>query len=89
MESTNYLLADNIALMSQLSSLQGTLPLPSMTIQRTRVREVPSLVSWMYCFTAYVAIRTQDPLTRQMLAYARLIIHEALRHGGGGWAEYD
>ena len=60
-----------------------------MTIQRTRLREVPSLVSWMYCFTAYVAIRTQDPLTRQMLAYACLIIREALRHGGGGWAEYD
>ena len=33
--------------------------------------------------------RTQDPLTRQMLAYARLIIQEALRHSGGGWAEYD
>ena len=60
-----------------------------MTIQRTRLREVPSLVSWMYCFTAYIAIQTQDPLTRQMLAYARLIIREALRHGGGGWAEYD
>ena len=43
----------------------------------------------MYCFAAYVAIRTPDELTRQMLAYARLIIREALRHGGSGWAEYD
>ena len=83
------LLADNIALMSQLSSLHGTVPIPLSTVQRTRLREVPSLVSWMYCFCAYVAIRTPDALTRQMLAYARLIIREALRHGGGGWAEYD
>lgn len=83
------LLADNIALVSQLSSLHGTVPLPLTTVQRTRLREVPSLVSWMYCFAAYVAIRTPDTLTRQMLAYARLIIREALRHGGGGWAEYD
>ena len=65
------LLADNIALMGQLSSLHGTLPLPPTTIQRTWLREVPSLASWMYCFAAYIAI------------------HEALRHGGTGWAEYD
>ena len=83
------LLADNIALVSQLSSLHGTVPLPLTTMQRTRLREVPSLVSWMYCFATYVAIRTPDELTRQMLAYARLIIREALRHGGSGWAEYD
>lgn len=30
-----------------------------------------------------------DILTRHMLAYARLIIREALRHGGLGWMEYD
>ena len=83
------LLADNIALMGQLSSLHGTLPLPPTTIQRTRLREVLSLASWMYCFAAYIAIRTPDDLTHRMLAYARLIIHEALRHGGTGWAEYD
>ena len=83
------LLADNIALLSELSSLHGTVPLPLTTMQRTRLREVPSLVSWMYCFAAYVAIRTPDDFTCQMLAYARLIIHEALRHGGSGWSEYD
>ena len=83
------LLADNIALLSQLSSLHGAGTVPITTVQRTSLREVPSLISWIYCFTAYVAIRTPDQLTRQMLAYARLIIREALRHGGAGWAEYD
>ena len=83
------ILADIIALLSQLSSLQGVGTLPLPTVHRTRLREVPSLVSWMYCFAAYVAIRTPDQLTREMLAYARLIIREALKHGGPGWAEYD
>ena len=75
--------------MSQLSSLQGVGTLPLLTVNRTRLCEVPSLVSWMYCFAAYVAIRTPNQLTRKMLAYAQLIIREALKHGGPGWAEYD
>ena len=81
------LLADNIALHNQLASLQGTVSLPLITANQTRLREVPSLVSWLYCFAAYVAVRTSDPLTRNMLAYSRLIIREALRHGGlAGWS---
>ena len=83
------LLADNIALLNQLSSLHGTAALPVSTVSRTRLREVPSLVSWLYCFNTYMAVRTSDSLTRNMLAYSRLIIREALRHGGTGWLDYD
>lgn len=83
------LLADNIALINQLSSLSGLVSLPLTTVHQTRMREIPSLASWLYCFNAYIAVRTTDPLTRQMLAYSRLIIREALRHGGSGWMEYD
>ena len=83
------LLADNIALLNQLSSLNGLINLPANTLNRTRLREVPSLVSWLYCFNSFVAVRTSDPLTRNMLAFSRLLIREALRHGGGGWMEYD
>ena len=54
-----------------------------------RLREVPSLASWLYCFNAYMAVRTTDSLTRQTLAYSKLIIREALRHGGSGWLEYN
>ena len=39
--------------------------------------------------TLYVAVRTPDPATWDMLAYSRLLIREALRHGGSGWMEYD
>ena len=64
------LLADNISLLSQLSSLQGVGTLPVPTVHHTRLHEVPSLVSWMYCFAAYVAIRTPDQLTREILVHA-------------------
>ncbi len=43
----------------------------------------------MYCFAAYVAVQSRDPVTRDLLAYSRLIIREALRRGGNGWQEYD
>ena len=58
------LLGDNIALLNQLSSLHGTMTLPLGTVNRTRLREVPSLVSWLYCFIAYVAVRTGDQIIR-------------------------
>lgn len=44
--------------------------------------EVPSLTSWVYCFLAHIVVQTSEAATRNMLAYCRLIIHEALHHGG-------
>ena len=84
------LLNDNIALHDQLEAVQGQttfIALPASL--RTRQREVSSLESWMYCFTAYMAVRTTDTFTRDMLAYCRLLIYQAMRHGGRGWIEYD
>ena len=81
------LLSDNIALHDQLEAVQGMHYAPNSV--RPRLREVPSLTSWVFCCTVYIATRTTDPLTRDMLAYCRLIIREALRHGGTGWQEYD
>ena len=84
------LLADNIALHNQTLELHGQSALAVTPASlRPTIREVPSLTSWMYCFAAYMAVRSQDPLTRDMLAYARLVIREALRHGGEGWREYE
>lgn len=84
------LLADNIALHNQTMEFHGNASLAATPVSlRPRIREVPSLTSWMYCFLAYMAVRTRDPLTWDMLAYTRLVIREALRHGGDGWREYD
>lgn len=84
------LLTDNIALLQQLEVFGGQCPLQTLPgALKPRLRDVVSLPSWMYCFLAYVAIRSRDPATRDMLAYARLLIREAQRHGGSGWLDYD
>lgn len=83
------LLVDNISLVQQLEAVQSYAPLPTVGPSRPRLHEVTSLSSWCYCFLGYMAIVTSDPNTRDQLAYARLVIREALRHGGTGWMEYN
>lgn len=82
------LLPDNIALLNQLETVQGSPP-AMFGAARPRLREVQSLPTWCYCFLGYMAICTTDPATRDQLAYARLLIKEAQRHGGQGWLDYD
>lgn len=85
------LLTDNIALLQQMDSLKMPgIPFPILPgALKPHWREVSTLPSWLYCFLAYVAILAPDRGKRDMLAYARLIIREAQRHGGMGWLDYD
>ena len=83
------LLADNISLLNQLSSLHGMVALPASSANHKQLREIPCLVSLLYCFNTYVVVRTSDPVARDMLAYSRLLIMEVFRHGGNGWTKYD
>ena len=84
------LLGDNMALTQHLESIHGYFPLHILPgASRPRLREVTTLPQWIYCFLAYLAVKTTDPLTRDQLAYARLIVSQAQRHGGQGWLEYD
>ena len=84
------LLSNNIALHYQLEAIQGLIHFSATPGSlRPRIREVPSLISWVFCFLAYVAVCTPDQTTRNMLSYCRQLIWEALRHGGSGWQEYD
>ena len=78
------LLADNIPLHDQLEDLHS-----HTTSLNPRLREMPFLASWVYCFAAYMAVCMEDVMTRDMLEYCRLIICEALQHGGSGWQKYD
>ena len=70
------LLADNIALLQQLEAMNS--PAPVQTVGPNRAR-----------LLVYMAILTSDQQTRDQLAYARLIIREAQRHGGNGWLDFD
>ena len=83
------LLTDNLSLLQQLEAFGGQ-PFPTLPgMLKPRLREVSTIPSWIYCFLAYIAIRSPDPYTRDMLAYARLVIREAQRHGGNAWLTYD
>lgn len=80
------LLTDKVSLINQLEAVH---PIHMLGAARPRLREVSTLPTWCYCFIGYMAMCTSDPVTRDQLAYARLIIREAQRHGGPGWLDYD
>ncbi len=56
-----------------------------------RRREIPDILSWVQCFSAYAAIvGTQYPgKWKELLAYQALIVSEYRRCGGKGWLLYD
>ncbi len=78
------LLPDNLVLQKQLESLQ-----PSKQASKAKLREVRSVSTCLYCFSAYMETATSDTRTREQLTYTRLILRETLRTGGDGWAAYD
>ena len=84
------LLSDNISLLQQLEMVNSQCTLPALPgLMRPRLCEVSSLATWTYCFLTYLAIRSTDHATRDMLAYGRLLVREAQRHGGRVWLDYD
>ena len=54
-------------------------------------REIPDMMSWLQCFTSYVAvvISRHPEKARELLAYQAMMIGEARRCGGRGWLLYD
>ena len=79
------LLDDNMAVRRHFEVLHGAMGVQLLLIMsKPKVREVTTLPVWMSCFLTYLAIGTSDPITQERLAYAVLIIREAMRHGGQG-----
>ena len=83
------LLQDNMTLSTQLEEIQGTSTMQVVGISRPRLREISSLASWCHCYLAYTATLTADPITRDQLAYGRLIIQQAQSQGGLAFLDYD
>ena len=79
------LLSDNTTV---LQSMEAVHPMLRGT-NKPNLREVKSLLTWVYCFLAHVAISTPDAHTWDMLVHARLIIREARKLDGEGWRGYD
>ena len=75
-------LADNISLYNQLEAIHGQASPASPASLHPRLKEVPSLSSWLYCFVTYMVVLTTDPQTRDMLAYCHLTIKNTLTAQG-------
>ena len=58
---------------------------------RASRREVPDILSWLLCFNIYAAVvcSKHPEKIQQLLAYQVMMISEARRCGGRGWALYD
>ncbi len=46
-------------------------------------------LTWVSCFLAFMASRTSHEETRDMAAYAMIIIRLSRKHSGSGWLLYD
>ena len=65
---------DNMALFRQLDNFSA-----DKSTSKAKLGEIKTLTTWLYCFTAYMAVQTSDHHTRELLTYTHLIIREALR----------
>ena len=87
------LLADNIALhqrMEEVHKRPGSSSTQWVTTAPTpKLREITSPLSWIASFVSYVAVKSTDDHTRDLLTYARLLLDLARKHGGRGWLDYD
>ena len=54
-----------------------------------QMRSITSPLQWAYCMFSYIAVACPDGKTKDMLAYAHIVLHLAQKHGGMGWLEYD
>ena len=86
------LLQDNLGLLKNLEDLDTKLVSASLpSAARPKLREVKDILTWVLCFTTYIAVVSQahPHLVQQRLAYMALIVREARRNGGDGWRSYD
>ena len=80
-------LTDNIALIQRLDEVHQ--PNQGSSRSTARMREISSPIQWAVCLLTYAAVRCTDPDIRNILAYGRIVLNLAQRHGGQGWLEYD
>ena len=52
----------------------------------SHLRDIRDPLSWATCFMAFVVDSKE---TRELMAYGKIIISLAQKHGGLGWATYD
>ena len=81
------LLADNIALSERYQELGH--PLLPNAQAAPKLRSITDPLTWVFCFLSYMAAATECDATRDMAAYAQIVIQQARKHPGPGWLAYD
>ena len=78
-------LPDNLVLTEKLNAL----PSHATHHKSPEHCEITNIVTWVSCFSTYVAIvaHTHPQRVRDMMAYMRLMVREAHKHGGSGWLQ--
>ena len=81
------LLPDNVALVQRLqeTNLPGHLP----PANPSHLKDIRDPLSWASCFMTFVAAKVNCSETRELMAYEKIIVFLAQRHGGVVWATYD
>ena len=69
------MLPDNMALLRQLDNFSA-----DKSTSKAKLREIKTFTTWLYCFTAYMAVQTSDPHTRELLTYTP--VSSYVRHSG-------
>lgn len=82
------LLVDNDSLVQRIHEL-GHPSVHAVASSATRMRDIPDPLTWVFCFLSFLAVKSDHELTKQLAAYAQLVIQMSWKHGGMGWRSYD
>lgn len=82
------MLVDNDSLVQRLHEL-GHSSAQVVASSTTKMREITDPLSWVFCFLSLLAVKSDHELTKQLAAYAQIVIQLAWKHGGMGWKSYD
>ena len=84
------LLPDNVALRKKLDEVNiGGNPQVCALPSSSRLRDISDPLSWVFCYLSFMAVKTPNQETRDLIAYAQIIIELARKHPGLGWYTYD
>ena len=76
------LLPDNMALIQCLQEI--SLPGHPPPANLSHLRDISDPLSWAACFMVFVTAKFDSPETRELMAYGKIIIALAQRHGSLG-----